>query len=177
MKANHNNKRIRIDCRCVESEYQRYKFWKQITTLSCLILLIALVVSEYQRYKFWKQITTVSQRGFFLIKLYQNIKDINFESKSQQLQPVALVNRLYQNIKDINFESKSQLHKYLYCLFFVVSEYQRYKFWKQITTISVAPLLCLQLYQNIKDINFESKSQLQTSDTMITICCIRISKI
>ena len=69
----------------------------------------AQVVSEYQRYKIWKQITTCKLSDCISIGLYQNIKDIKFESKSQQ----------EDNIKE---EEK------------VVSEYQRYKIWKQITT-------------------------------------------
>ena len=44
-----------------------------------------IVVSEYQRYKFWKQITTALIEAFTNDELYQNIKDIKFESKSQHL--------------------------------------------------------------------------------------------
>ena len=117
--------------------------------------------------------------------LYQNIKDINFESKSQRADVfppnIFVVSEyqrykfrkqittdddvelckveLYQNIKDINFESKSQLMQLLMPLPLVVSEYQRYKFRKQITTIGNVWSIGTKLYQNIKDINFESKSQ------------------
>ncbi|PLB86345.1 hypothetical protein C0T31_05835 [Dysgonamonadaceae bacterium] len=59
----------------------------------------------------------------------------------------------------------------------VVSEYQRYKFRKQITTIADFQLTGQWLYQNIKDINFESKSQLLYCSLVKTPGCIRISKI
>ena len=92
------------------------------------------VVSESQRYKFWKQITTGDDTTDDTTELYQKAKDINFESKSQL------------SISDSNSAS-------------VVSESQRYKFWKQITTRATRSKGLIWLYQKAKDINFESKSQ------------------
>ena len=67
------------------------------------------LLSVCQRYKFRKQFTTFHVFDENLERCYQSVKDINFESNSQQFL-LKLEEHLgcYQSVKDINFESNSQ---------------------------------------------------------------------
>ena len=135
LKAIHNNGRVGIVWRVAVSESQRYKFWKQFTTIK----------------------SSSNKTGLLFLK----VKDTNFESNSQRKGwPLPTNRRLFLKVKDTNFESNSQLvvcitapagscfwkskiqilkaiHNY-HCrqinIKCAVSESQRYKFWKQFTT-------------------------------------------
>jgi len=143
-------------------------------------------VSKRQRYKFWKQFTTVVTFVAAKFVLFLNVKDTNFESNSQlnqlSLNAVEAVSKrqrykfwkqfttqyllilcslkLFLNVKDTNFESNSQRFRQSFLPKIAVSKRQRYKFWKQFTTKAIVIVLTFLLFLNVKDTNFESNSQL-----------------
>ena len=88
-----------------------------------------------QRYKIWKQITTCSEFGVVRSSLERFVKDTKSESKSQR-----------------RSGSRSTASVGTFC--------QRYKIWKQITTLTPQIFLQILLERFVKDTKSESKSQL-----------------
>ena len=114
-----------------------------------------------QRYKIWKQITTFFVAGASGRSLLLLVKDTKFESKSQPCRAHLLKhgNCFYwskiQNLK-ANHNNK-WLQPALQQIAFTG---QRYKIWKQITTMSSSRWAKQKLLLLVKDTKFESKSQL-----------------
>ncbi len=118
-------------------------FWKsKIQILKAIHNIVANIVvyfsavSESQRYKFWKQFTTQYSENAIKDALFLKVKDTNFESNSQQLLYIS-------NLHMCCFwKSKIQILKAIHNAGWLhqshhnaVSESQRYKFWKQFTTM------------------------------------------
>ena len=137
-----------------ESKSQREKFgsdneqncfyWSKIQNLkanhnfSFVYLFQPLIAFTGQRYKIWKQITTRCLRRTWWWTLLLLVKDTKFESKSQQSRYTTseLLNCFYwskiQNLKANHNLFWGQLT--VWCIAFTG---QRYKIWKQITTLCV----------------------------------------
>ena len=126
-----------------------------------LTLLMKTTVSRCQRYKFWKQLTTVSLRRLLHLELFHDVKDTNFESNSQlswfasywtdncfTMSKIQILKATHNNA------GMAQL------LYQTVSRCQRYKFWKQLTTVWRLSKYSSTLFHDVKDTNFESNSQL-----------------
>ena len=84
---------------------------------------------------------------------------------------------LFLKVKDTNFESNSQQSRRRISTAIAVSESQRYKFWKQFTTISHKLITSVWLFLKVKDTNFESNSQPNCSRVKNRMCCFWKSKI
>ena len=121
----------------VVAQGQRYKIWKQFTTRRRVMRLPVYVVAQGQRYKIWKQFTTILTEFRSPWQLWLKVKDTKSESNSQ------LVLGVYEFAFRCGSRSKIQnlkaIHNCLtFCLvsFDVVAQGQRYKIWKQFTTMA-----------------------------------------
>ena len=131
-----------------------------------------------QRYKIWKQITTLLRVVVRLFSLLLLVKDTKFESKSQHLSldPRSKSYCFYwskiQNLKaNHNDISPGVPHHY------IAFTGQRYKIWKQITTTSDGEVERIGLLLLVKDTKFESKSQRINFSSFMARDCFYWSKI
>ena len=131
-----------------------------------------------QRYKIWKQITTLASTSELWVVLLLLVKDTKFESKSQRAGSsfVGSLDSFYwskiQNLKANHNNITDHI-----ITFSIAFTGQRYKIWKQITTF---PLTChwtLVLLLLVKDTKFESKSQRVTCYFHASTHCFYWSKI
>ncbi len=111
-----------------------------------------IVVYQCQRYNFWKQITTKRSCHIF-IYCCLSMSKIQF------------------------LKANHNFAHYGHVSLFVVYQCQRYNFWKQITTILSKFRTIIQLFINVKDTIFESKSQLKINSGIANGCCLSMSKI
>ena len=131
-----------------------------------------------QRYKIWKQITTTTAKLLVINQLLLLVKDTKFESKSQRSassltgQPDCFYWSKIQNLKANH--NCALVYKQSNRIAFTG---QRYKIWKQITTLCSRHRSLLWLLLLVKDTKFESKSQLGGNVLPIPIDCFYWSKI
>ncbi len=119
-----------------------------------------LVVYQCQRYNFWKQITTITDSVGNRQRLFINVKDTIFESKSQPINPFTKIYPCCLSMSKIQFLKANHNSTFQLLLEqLVVYQCQRYNFWKQITTLLAYRLKSYLLFINVKDTIFESKSQ------------------
>ena len=162
LKANHNFRWVTICHRKIAFTGQRYKIWKQITTKlqkfkwlhNCFywskiqnlkanhnfdfnVHYRELIAFTGQRYKIWKQITTFRTKYYLPRELLLLVKDTKFESKSQRGTTLwtGHVDCFYwskiQNLKTNHNHNLTRMK--MNKIAFIG---QRYKIWKQITTVS-----------------------------------------
>ena len=80
-------------------------------------------------------------------------------------------------VKDTKFESKSQHFNIIFTIIVIAFIGQRYKIWKQITTIKVDRNGVKELLLLVKDTKFESKSQHFLGNIGGSVDCFYWSKI
>ena len=131
-----------------------------------------------QRYKIWKQITTLL--GVYAANkvLLLLVKDTKFESKSQ---PDSAVNGYYRDCfywsKIQNLKANHNSSSFALEIAIIAFTGQRYKIWKQITTCRGLWADVWRLLLLVKDTKFESKSQQGTKGSQGSIDCFYWSKI
>ena len=137
-----------------------------------------MVVFGRQRYKIWKQFTTCIRYNCHNLLLFSDVKDTKFESNSQQsIRTERFWNGCFrtskiQNLKAIHNENWIEDETMT-----VVFGRQRYKIWKQFTTIPRLLKNADKLFSDVKDTKFESNSQLTNDETTLRKSCFRTSKI
>ena len=88
-----------------------------------------------QRYKIWKQITTIGQSRWCFCQLLLLVKDTKFESKSQQVwRPSFQRHHCFYWSKIQNLKANHNVTTSTPHLCSIAFTGQRYKIWKQITT-------------------------------------------
>ena len=143
---------------CVVST--KIQILKAIHNIAVALLAEKVVVLYLRKYKFWKQFTTVSSLVLWVLPLCCIYENTNFESNSQldyrATPPVAscVVSTKIQILKAIHNFTAVQGATALVVLYL-----RKYKFWKQFTTNAfkwnfINSLCCI--YENT---NFESNSQ------------------
>ena len=229
LKANHNRHPLRWCAHVIAFTGQRYKIWKQITTVThhqdgnhWLLLLVKdtkfesksqpLLVAKFQgahcfywskiqnlkanhnqahrllthaviaftgqRYKIWKQITTYGIEKDITVSLLLLVKDTKFESKSQRIAcTVMLMLDCFYWSKIQNLKANHNLTRARLSNTEIAFTGQRYKIWKQITTLSEMAYCLSQLLLLVKDTKFESKSQPNILSFVVFIYCFYWSKI
>ena len=137
-----------------ESKSQREKFgsdneqncfyWSKIQNLkanhnfSFVYLFQPLIAFTGQRYKIWKQITTRCLRRTWWWTLLLLVKDTKFESKSQLPDSVFLnEGYCFYWSKIQNLKANHNILLMFWIRSLIAFTGQRYKIWKQITTISL----------------------------------------
>ena len=136
------------------------------------------VVLRVQSYKFWKQFTTVTFVVVMCTPLYCECKVTNFESNSQ-LTPKEF-RRLAGCIASAKLQILKAIHNFhIHRLipWRVVLRVQSYKFWKQFTTESLNGCFRHALYCECKVTNFESNSQQLFAFCFMHSCCIASAKL
>ena len=143
-------------------------YWSKIQNLkanhnsNCSRLRRIPIAFTGQRYKIWKQITTICGHSLTPRKLLLLVKDTKFESKSQPeaSNELGCFHCFYwskiQNLKANHNPEASFTHGRA-----IAFTGQRYKIWKQITTMWHRPVVNRLLLLLVKDTKFESKSQQQ----------------
>ena len=185
LKANHNAYEAMKEFYAVVYQCQRYNFWKQITTDFCCLcrynwlfinvkdtifesksqLMYALNSSPYSclsmsKIQFLKANHNINFVVKHFFKLFINVKDTIFESKSQQHHgqfPMLHSCLSMSKIQFLKANHNSVAAPPKFCA--VVYQCQRYNFWKQITTDFWRHVFLTLLFINVKDTIFESKSQ------------------
>ena len=131
-----------------------------------------------QRYKIWKQITTPLLRQRAKMQLLLLVKDTKFESKSQ---PSLALNIKIRNCfywsKIQNLKANHNGMPVRLAMPSIAFTGQRYKIWKQITTILNQVVYNYKLLLLVKDTKFESKSQHNTKGLDGCFYCFYWSKI
>ena len=182
---------------------QRYKKWKQFTTVSdlsystnCCELYTkiqkmkaihnrflppgveGIAVNYTQRYKKWKQFTTCSLSILPLPVLWTIHKDTKNESNSQHFLKYAdkyTRCELYTKIQKM--KAIHNTSAYGHDLHAAVNYTQRYKKWKQFTTDREELEEYLKLWTIHKDTKNESNSQREQPIQRFELCCELYTKI
>ena len=117
-------------------------------------------MAQGQRYKIWKQFTTLQVIPQPLRKLWLKVKDTKSESNSQRI-PKSHSSHCscgsrskIQNLKAIHNPDFITCKKVP-----VVAQGQRYKIWKQFTTVIISGRTGWLLWLKVKDTKSESNSQ------------------
>ena len=136
------------------SEYQRYNFWKQFTTVRCIYPCNCQLfrISKIQFFESNSQhIATCTQLDY---RLFRISKIQFFESNSQPLLSWVIASSVVQNIKRYNF--LKAIHNLVANPLAnpLLLEYQRYNFLKAIHNVSYTKLSLETVVQNIKDTIF-----------------------
>ena len=110
--------------------------------------------------------------------LFSDVKDTKFESNSQ----LIVWNHYFticcfRTSKIQNLKAIHNCKRDLYFKWWVVFGRQRYKIWKQFTTVFVRTNRMQPLFSDVKDTKFESNSQLISRKRVQSLCCFRTSKI
>ena len=119
-----------------------------------------LAVNYTQRYKKWKQFTTLTLTIRPILSLWTIHKDTKNESNSQQSATIGEMPKcceLYTKIQKMK-----AIHNRPFTLLWksnAVNYTQRYKKWKQFTTLMMPLIICMRLWTIHKDTKNESNSQ------------------
>ena len=148
LKAIHNYKLSNPTRKCIVSDANLHKFWKQFTT----------------RAELWRL-----RPGLFPMQIYTN-----FESNSQQFLALSL---FWLHCFRCKFtQILKAIHNFLYVLshcVFIVSDANLHKFWKQFTTFGECKLNCVRLFPMQIYTNFESNSQQSHPSSSRASYCFR----
>ena len=159
-------------------------YWSKIQNLKAnhnklqAVSPIHCIAFTGQRYKIWKQITTQWQSTIYKPWLLLLVKDTKFESKSQHQKVYYDFYRncfYWSKIQNLKANHNRNGFGCLGC--HIAFTGQRYKIWKQITTVSLIISLMNSLLLLVKDTKFESKSQRVNAGEMILNNCFYWSKI
>ena len=141
-------------------------YWSKIQNLKANHNLLRFFVTAKkiaftgQRYKIWKQITTDASLGCMPITLLLLVKDTKFESKSQLFVVLSkIIPYCFYWSKIQNLKANHNRGQFISSVKAIAFTGQRYKIWKQITTIDLYFAAAQWLLLLVKDTKFESKSQ------------------
>ena len=146
--------------------------------LSPLLHLRSNAVNYIQRYKKWKQFTTATVRGTATAALWTIYKDTKNESNSQHHHCFSYSTfccELYTKIQKMK-----AIHNRVSTIVFsdaAVNYIQRYKKWKQFTTMLDNTYDFKKLWTIYKDTKNESNSQRGRGRWLIPVCCELYTKI
>ena len=203
LKANHNAFHYTSQTGAIAFTGQRYKIWKQITTImdiikdtSVLLLLVKDTKFESKSQHLSKRLRIASY-CFYWSKI-QNLKaNHNLTSCTPRLWAIAFTGQRYKIWKQIT-TSRNRILTNFYCFYWskiqnlkanhnnlpriiellkIAFTGQRYKIWKQITTSTFSACSVVRLLLLVKDTKFESKSQQAFSGTNQIDNCFYWSKI
>ena len=159
-------------------------YWSKIQNLKAnhnnirVLKVTALIAFIGQRYKIWKQITTMFMPALETLTLLLLVKDTKFESKSQRIAEMEGSRSdcfYWSKIQNLKANHNNDVrNKTSRSIAFIG---QRYKIWKQITTIMFGTKRAVPLLLLVKDTKFESKSQLILCTIFREADCFYWSKI
>ena len=158
--------------------YTKIQKMKAIHNMAKSLSHIFKAVNYTQRYKKWKQFTTVSVTKAYIEKLWTIHKDTKNESNSQLIADYC--QKLYccelytkiQKMKAIHNSGRLRMG-----MWFAVNYTQRYKKWKQFTTQTPKTAKPWVLWTIHKDTKNESNSQPSCDASFSKVCCELYTKI
>ena len=125
-----------------------------------MVHILFIIAFIGQRYKIWKQITTENEIEEGVCLLLLLVKDTKFESKSQlKKDNLAADTDCFYWSKIQNLKANHNNDVFGVNVDSIAFIGQRYKIWKQITTVKEHGIIIGILLLLVKDTKFESKSQ------------------
>ena len=145
---------------------------RAIHNLSAMKSFLLLVVSTAKVQKIWEQFTTVVSVSNARHRLFRLQKYKKFESNSQPNNWIIMATKCCFDCKSTkNLRAIHNRFVFKFEKTFVVSTAKVQKIWEQFTTKSMLINMVLQLFRLQKYKKFESNSQLDLLQCLVTSCC------
>ena len=157
--ANHNKGEHRQMVLVVVCDTAKVRFFKQITTVSCVVQAGTLLFAILQKYDFSSKSQLYSAGDKLSLVVCDTAKVRFFKQITTRKTYRTLANSCLRYCKSTIFQANHNRHPEVTNKERVVCDTAKVRFFKQITTVLILLFIRLQLFAILQKYDFSSKSQ------------------